>query len=127
MPSFSKNIEADNATLVKAIETVDIMALDAANNVGDQNRQDKFDASLRAAQATLEALKPVLQQATLHLTGNSHIDAAWLWPRSETVDVVKRTFSTALQLMHEYPDLHLHAVGGSIQRLAGGQVSADQR
>jgi len=96
LPSFSKNVEADNATLVKAIDTVDISALDAVD-------QDRFDASLRAAQSTLEALKPVLQQATLHLTGNSHIDAAWLWPRSETVDVVKRTFSTALQLMHEYP------------------------
>ncbi|WP_158747928.1 glycoside hydrolase family 38 C-terminal domain-containing protein, partial [Acidobacterium sp. S8] len=34
----------------------------------------------------------------------SHIDAAWLWPWTETVDVVKRTFSTALQLMNEYPD-----------------------
>jgi alpha-mannosidase len=33
-----------------------------------------------------------------------HIDAAWLWPRSETIDVVKRTFTTALQLMNEYPD-----------------------
>ena len=41
---------------------------------------------------------------TLHLTGNSHIDAAWLWPWTETVDVVKRTFGTALQLMNEYPD-----------------------
>ena len=51
----------------------------------------------------MQTLKPLLQQATLHLTGNSHIDAAWLWPRCETVDVVKRTFSTALQLMHEYP------------------------
>ena len=41
---------------------------------------------------------------TFHLTGNSHIDAAWLWPWTETVDVVKRTFGTALQLMYEYPD-----------------------
>ncbi len=39
-----------------------------------------------------------------HLTGNSHIDAAWLWPWTETVDVVKRTFGTALQLMYEYPE-----------------------
>jgi alpha-mannosidase len=40
----------------------------------------------------------------MHLTGNAHIDAAWLWPWTETVDVVKRTFGTALQLMNEYPD-----------------------
>ncbi len=44
-----------------------------------------------------------MQTATWHLTGNSHIDAAWLWPWTETVDVVKRTFGTALQLMYEYP------------------------
>ena len=46
----------------------------------------------------------MLQEGTFHLTGNSHIDAAWLWPWTESVDVVKRTFSTALQLMNEYPD-----------------------
>ena len=51
----------------------------------------------------LEALMPLMQKATYHLTGNSHIDAAWLWPWTETVDVVKRTFGTALQLMYEYP------------------------
>ena len=44
-----------------------------------------------------------MHEATLHLTGNSHIDAAWLWPWTETVDTVKHTFSTALQLMNEYP------------------------
>ena len=45
----------------------------------------------------------LLQTATFRLVGNSHIDAAWLWPWTETVEVVKRTFSTAAQLMREYP------------------------
>lgn len=97
LPSLSKQEKQDLATLEKSIGTVDLAALDA-------NNQPKFDASLNAARQQLETLKPTLQQATLHLTGNSHIDAAWLWPVSETVDVVKRTFSTALQLMNEYPD-----------------------
>jgi alpha-mannosidase len=44
-----------------------------------------------------------LQGTEVHLTGNAHIDAAWLWPWTETVDVVRRTFGTALQLMDEYP------------------------
>ena len=91
----------DNAgklyTLTDASRTVDLAALDAHDQV-------KFDASLRAAQTKLELLKPLLQQVTFHLTGNSHIDAAWLWPWTETVDVVKRTYGTALQLMYEYPD-----------------------
>ena len=84
------------ATLNDAIHTVDLDALDAQD-------QAKFDASLKAAQTKLEALKPLLQQTTFHLDGNWHIDAAWLWPWTETVDVVKRTFGTALQLMYEYP------------------------
>ena len=97
VPSLSQNPSQDQATLLKSITAVDIKALDDAN-------QKQFDASLRQAQSSLEPLKPVLQQAMLHLTGNSHIDAAWLWPWTETVDAVKRTFSTALQLMNEYPD-----------------------
>ncbi|MBV8672231.1 MAG: alpha-mannosidase, partial [Acidobacteriaceae bacterium] len=97
VPSLSTDVSADQATLLKAITAVDLGALDAAN-------QQQFDGSLRQAQSTLEALRPMMQRATLHLTGNSHIDAAWLWPWTETVDVVKRTFSTALQLMNEYPN-----------------------
>ncbi|HEY1649246.1 MAG TPA: glycoside hydrolase family 38 C-terminal domain-containing protein [Terracidiphilus sp.] len=96
VPSLSKNPSADESTLVQAIEQVDLKALDAAN-------QEQFDASLKQSESALAALKPLLQQATMHLTGNSHIDAAWLWPSTETVDVVKRTFGTALQLMNEYP------------------------
>jgi alpha-mannosidase len=97
LPSLSANPSKDMATLNESIGTVDVSALDSAN-------QTKFDASLNSAKQKLETLRPTLQQATLHLTGNSHIDAAWLWPVTETVDVVKRTFSTALQLMNEYPN-----------------------
>jgi alpha-mannosidase len=109
-----KNVESQNAekkmnsmaTLNSAIATVDVPALDAAEtSTGDARAQaqSKFDASLKAAQAQLEVLRPLLETATFHLTGNSHIDAAWLWPSTETVDVVRRTFGTALQLMNEYP------------------------
>jgi alpha-mannosidase len=97
IPSLAPNDPAQMTTLNGAIQTVDLKALDA----GDQR---KFDFSLAAADARLQALKPLLAQATFHLTGNAHIDAAWLWPWTETVDVVKRTFGTALQLMYEYPD-----------------------
>ncbi len=99
IPRLSRNPTQDMATLDASISAVDLKALDASN-------ASAFDASLVKARTQLEQLKPMLQQATIHLTGNSHIDAAWLWPWSETVDVVKRTFSTALQLMNEYPDYH---------------------
>ncbi|MGO9519599.1 MAG: alpha-mannosidase, partial [Candidatus Korobacteraceae bacterium] len=97
VPALAPNDSDKMATLSDSIRAVDLTALDAHD-------QMKFDASLLAAHKKLELLKPLLQQATLHLTGNSHIDAAWLWPWTETVDVVKRTFGTALQLMYEYPD-----------------------
>ncbi len=80
-----------------AVAAIDTNALAKAD-------QHAFDASLRKAQAILSELHPVLAQANITLDGNAHIDAAWLWPRTETVDVVRRTFTTALQLMNEYPD-----------------------
>jgi alpha-mannosidase len=97
VPSLAPGDASQMTTLSNAIATVDLKSLDAHD-------QAAFDASLKAAQAKLEALRPLLQTATFHLTGNSHIDAAWLWPWTETVDVVKRTFGTALQLMYEYPN-----------------------
>jgi alpha-mannosidase len=96
LPGLSRDVQADRSVLEQAIAMVDLQALAVRN-------QSRFDASLRAAHAHLAPLQPVLQQATFYETGNSHIDAAWLWPWTETVDVVKRTFSSALQLMDEYP------------------------
>ena len=81
----------------QAVDAIDLAALAAAN-------QPLFDASLRKAQGILASLSPTLAQANVTLAGNAHIDAAWLWPRSETIDVVRRTFTSALQLMDEYPD-----------------------
>jgi alpha-mannosidase len=84
-------------TVESAIAAIDLTALAAGN-------QQAFDESLRKAEFILSPLAPILHQDKIDLAGNSHIDAAWLWPRSETIDVVKRTFTTALQLMNEYPD-----------------------
>ena len=96
VPALAPDDASQMSTLTGAMEAVDLKALDAAD-------QNKFDASLRESHRKLEALMPLMNQAHYHLTGNSHIDAAWLWPWTETVDVVKRTFGTALQLMYEYP------------------------
>ncbi|HEX4022556.1 MAG TPA: glycoside hydrolase family 38 C-terminal domain-containing protein [Acidobacteriaceae bacterium] len=99
LPTITSNptdLAQQEKTLESATDAVQISALDSGN-------QQAFDASLRAAQTQLTSLRPVLQQYLVHLTGNAHIDAAWLWPWTETVDVVRRTFGTALQLMEEYP------------------------
>lgn len=92
-PGDSKSV----ATLDQSVKDIDVAAL-------DQGNQSAFDASLKKAQAEMMTLRPILQRADIHLTGNSHIDAAWLWPWEETTQVVRDTFGTVLQLMDEYPD-----------------------
>jgi alpha-mannosidase len=96
LPSLGDNSRTVEAGLARAAKAVDLAGLRAA-------RQQAFDASLDSAHSALLELKPDLQATSVSLTGNAHIDAAWLWPWTETVDVVRRTFGTALQLMHEYP------------------------
>ncbi len=96
LPAVESDPAGSLQKLQAAIHTVNLSALDSGNQAG-------FDDSLRQAQSQIMALRPVLQRANIHLTGNSHIDAAWLWPWTETVEVVRQTFGTALQLMNEYP------------------------
>ena len=80
-----------------AVKAIDFSPLDHSDQAG-------FDASLQAARDKLEVLKPWLQQFNIHIVGNSHIDMAWLWPWTETVEVVRNTFQSVLDLMREYPD-----------------------
>ena len=70
----------------------------------DQGDPSAFDASLRQAQSNLQPLNAWLKQFTVRAVGNSHIDMAWLWPWTETVEVVRNTFQSVLDLMREYPD-----------------------
>jgi len=97
--SFPEGKTERESAVDAAVRAIDFPALDK----GDQ---PTFDASLRTAQARLETLKPWLRKFTIDAVGNSHIDMAWLWPWTETVEVVRNTFRTALDLMREYPDFH---------------------
>src|ERR1700733_3229258 len=96
IPSLAPGSEADRKVVTDSINQVDSSAL-------EHGSQSAFDASLRRSETTLSALRPILREANYHLTGNSHIDAAWLWPWTETVDTARHTFGTAVQLMSEYP------------------------
>ena len=59
----------------------------------------------------VEIMKPLLESRNapttpeVGLVGHSHIDTAWLWPLSETWRKCARTFSSALNLMEQYPDM----------------------
>jgi len=41
---------------------------------------------------------------TCYFLGHSHMDAAWLWPFAETIEVFPKTCETVLRLMEKYPD-----------------------
>ena len=79
------------------VRAIDFLPLGMGDQAG-------FDASLVRAQENLEVLKPWLQQFSIRAVGNSHIDMAWLWSWTETVEVVRNTFRSVLDLMREYPD-----------------------
>ncbi len=89
-------LQAQEKTLESAASAIDIPAL-------DRQDQSAFDASLETAQAALEPLRSILRRYSVSMTGNAHIDAAWLWTWTETVDQVHFTFANALQMMNEYP------------------------
>jgi len=97
-------ITKDPAELASQEKILDSAARSVNLAALDENDQTAFDASLKKAQADLEPLRPVLQKCFAQITGNAHIDAAWLWTASEAVDQVHFTFSSALQLMREYPE-----------------------
>jgi alpha-mannosidase len=94
---LAPSLSADNLPILDhAIQDIDTKALEAG-------QQEAFDASINKAKADLEPVSKPLGQVSFHETGNSHIDAAWTWPWTETVDVVRRTFDTAANLMRTYP------------------------
>ncbi len=49
------------------------------------------------------------KEGTIYATGHAHIDAAWLWPRAETVEKVLRTFSTVTSLAKEYSFVYVQS------------------
>ena len=98
-PALGPDVADTTRRIEGASATVDLDALHG----GDQQA---FDRSITKAHSSLQAISEPVKKLSVQLTGNSHIDAAWLWPWTETVDVVRRTFGTALQLMDEYPQLH---------------------
>jgi len=80
-----------------AVGAIDFSKLQAGNQSG-------FDDSLKMAQDELQVLQPWIKQFRIRAVGNSHIDMAWLWPWTETVETVRNTFRSALNMMNEYPD-----------------------
>jgi len=62
-----------------------------------------YGALLGRYRAAYAPLATAIKQDTLFLTGNSHIDAAWLWRWRETIDVIRHTWGSALKLSYIFP------------------------
>ncbi|HLQ51680.1 MAG TPA: hypothetical protein VK129_09295, partial [Terriglobales bacterium] len=97
MAGFPDGNSEREKQLDAVVQAIDFAAL-------DKNDQQAFNHSLEAAIHNFEPLHQWMNQFTIRAVGNSHIDMAWLWPWTETVEVVRDTYGTALQLMREYPD-----------------------
>jgi len=66
-----------------------------------------FTSALVATKTTAQssgAWPAQAPQYRLHMIGNAHIDAPWLWPWSEAMAVAHSSFRSALDRMKEYPD-----------------------
>jgi len=68
--------------------------------LGERDAYAELTARYREAFTPLAA---EIRRDTLHLIGNSHIDAAWLWPWSETIEVIRDTWRTSLKLREIFP------------------------
>jgi alpha-mannosidase len=93
---FPEGRSQRDAQLNAAVKAIHFDALDH----GDQ---EAFNQSLTEADGKMQPLVEWIRQFTICAVGNSHIDMAWLWPWTETVEVVRNTFGTVLELMDEYP------------------------
>ena len=86
-----------------------IYALDQAVDLFDYDTPSR-EALRTQAKQVIKHLKPIYDckanasAQTFAAMGHAHIDVAWLWPLSESMRKVGRTFSNVLELMDRYPD-----------------------
>jgi alpha-mannosidase len=73
--------------------------------VNSQDIDGDWLSELAEIRRSLLPVGEFLKQRKVYLLGNAHIDVAWLWAIAETKDVMQRTFSSALQLQKDYPEL----------------------
>jgi alpha-mannosidase len=72
-----------------------------------KGRKDDFLAAFEREGKSLLPLKEEIQKKyTLYCVGYSHIDLAWKWPWVESVEVVKNTTESVLNIMERFPEFN---------------------
>ncbi len=61
---------------------------------------------VRRVKAILLEASESAKRFKVHLVGHAHMDMNWLWNWGDTVNMIRRTFKTVLDLMKRSPDLH---------------------
>ncbi|TYQ25950.1 alpha-mannosidase [Pseudanabaena sp. UWO311] len=91
---------------------VDLLALETAANrlinlfaMSASITSESFFAHLAEIRKPLLQYSEFLKQRQIYMLGNSHIDVAWLWAIAETKDAMQRTFTSALNIQEQYPEL----------------------
>ncbi len=93
----SKLTDEERKALTKCV-------VDTANFVVLAMRDDTIISKLQAALNMLEPVADYAKRFTIYFIGHSHIDLAWKWRYPETIECMKGTFETQLQLMEREPE-----------------------
>jgi alpha-mannosidase len=64
----------------------------------------KLCGKIQAARELLEPMRENAKKNAISCIGHAHIDMNWFWSFEETLDVIRRDFSTMLKMMEETPD-----------------------
>jgi alpha-mannosidase len=67
---------------------------------------DRLLAEIEKARSKLSHLSNEVKKFRVHLVGHAHIDMNWLWSWRDTIETIKNTFKTMLNLMDKYPVFH---------------------
>lgn len=67
---------------------------------------DRLLVEIEHARRKLLHLSNEVKKFRVHLVGHAHIDMNWLWSWRDTVETIKNTFKTMLDLMDKYPVFH---------------------
>ncbi|MDH5689653.1 MAG: hypothetical protein OEZ48_17525, partial [Candidatus Bathyarchaeota archaeon] len=82
-------------------ESVEAFSMDFLNK-----RIEDLVKEIERARKVLSKASKTAKEFKVHLIGHAHIDMNWLWPWKNTVDTVRNTFNTMVNLMERHPDLH---------------------
>lgn len=68
-----------------------------------------LQSALEFLQESIAKFPKDLMSPSINAIGHAHIDMAWMWQSHHTREKARRTFSTVLHLMDQYPDFqYLH-------------------